>query len=437
MAMNEDRILDFLDGRLTSGQEEELLHTLAVSPERRGVLRAHMRLRELTSNLASAERFSVPTHVTGQLFRSLHTLGLTATATTDQILMNAPQIAKLALAEKTAETVGTTAMAVSSGWQMSFAAIAAASLLSFSLGAGAYHVFAPSLGLASAPEVRTIVKMVPQPIAATPQFAETHTAFNFPTHTNREAPLSTNLTDGLTATSTHMPSAPPAPAFDGGPAIAFAAPVVTRIAPANAEDYTKLASQHLLAKAIETPLENEKGTISFRYGGGVMPTNNISAMSSLSEVKFRWTLWNYVVGQASLGQLQSYVHQAMMNTDPKKAGEILTSTPVSTSTFVIGAEAGITLDPIHLPLEGMFGIMGDGGGNSYLRTGVFAHYEPFQALSIIAGIEGLWYTNNIQNSIDHKKLLYHDLSPHLKPGSPQGTETAGFWGPSIEFGWHF
>src|ERR1035437_9782141 len=129
MGMNEDRILDFLDGRLNSGQEEELLHTLAVSPERRGVLRAHMRLRELTSNLASAERFSVPKHVTSQLFRSLHTMGLAATATTDQILSNAPQLAKLALAEKTAETVGTTvgmtALATSTGWQMSFASIAA------------------------------------------------------------------------------------------------------------------------------------------------------------------------------------------------------------------------------------------------------------------------------------------------------------------------
>ena len=66
--LQEERILDFLDGRLSSGQEEELLHTLAVSPERRGVLRAHMRVRELTSNLASAECFSVPKHVTSQLF---------------------------------------------------------------------------------------------------------------------------------------------------------------------------------------------------------------------------------------------------------------------------------------------------------------------------------------------------------------------------------
>ena len=49
--MSEEHILDFLDGRLSGSAEEELLHTLAVSPERRQMLRDHLRLRELTSNL--------------------------------------------------------------------------------------------------------------------------------------------------------------------------------------------------------------------------------------------------------------------------------------------------------------------------------------------------------------------------------------------------
>ncbi|MDP4200662.1 MAG: hypothetical protein Q8922_08550 [Bacteroidota bacterium] len=434
MAINEERILDFLDGRLNSGQEEELLHTLAVSPERRGLLRAHMRLRELTSNLASAERLSVPKHVTSQLFRTLQTMGLSATASTDQILTNAPQLAKLALAEKTAETFGTSAIAVGTGWQLSFASIAAATLLSFTLGAGAYHVFARSLGLTSVPEVRTIVQLVPQP--ATPSPANLQSKATSPMHSD-EAPLSLDHTTNIRASAPAAPTVSTLPgSFEGGPSIASASPLDRPILPEKSDQFTKLASQHLMARAIETPLESEKGTISFRYGTGVMPTNNISSMSSLSEVKFRWTLWNYVVGQASLGQLQSFVHEAKLNPDPRKQGEITTE-EVANSTFVIGAEAGLTLDPLHLPFEATGGFLVDGAGTPYLRTGIFAHYEPFEALSIIAGIEGVWYTHSIQKSIDQKEMMYQDFSPHLKPGSAQGNETAGFFGPSLEFGWHF
>ena len=150
--LNEERILDFLDGRLTSGQEEELLHTLAVSPERRGILRAHMRLREITSNIASADRFTVPKHVTSGLFRSLESMGLKATASTEEILTHAPLLAKVAEAGKvmsSAVAVGGTAGAVANagGWQMSFVSIIGATLLSFTVGAGAYHVFANGLGV--------------------------------------------------------------------------------------------------------------------------------------------------------------------------------------------------------------------------------------------------------------------------------------------------
>src|SRR5438874_1014764 len=62
--MTEERILDFLDGNLSSHEEEELLHRLAVSPERRSLLKQHLQVRELTSSLARRQFVTVPIAVT-------------------------------------------------------------------------------------------------------------------------------------------------------------------------------------------------------------------------------------------------------------------------------------------------------------------------------------------------------------------------------------
>src|SRR5260221_4727066 len=69
--MTEERILDFLDGNLSAHQEEELLHRLAVSPERRDLLKQHLQMRELTSSLARRQYVPVPKTVTASLFTTL------------------------------------------------------------------------------------------------------------------------------------------------------------------------------------------------------------------------------------------------------------------------------------------------------------------------------------------------------------------------------
>jgi hypothetical protein len=73
--MTEDRILDFLDGNLSSHEEEELLHRLAVSPERRTLLKQHLQVRELTSSLVRKHRYMVPKALTATLFETLASNG--------------------------------------------------------------------------------------------------------------------------------------------------------------------------------------------------------------------------------------------------------------------------------------------------------------------------------------------------------------------------
>ena len=139
-SISEDRILDFLDGRLASGDEEELLHTLAVSPERRQLLREHLRIREITTTLSGHERFSVPAHVTSGLFATLATMGFNAPASTETILTRAPQLVRSNAAERTM-------LAAKSAWRVGLTSIATASVVSFILGAGALYVFGSSLGI--------------------------------------------------------------------------------------------------------------------------------------------------------------------------------------------------------------------------------------------------------------------------------------------------
>ena len=71
----EDGVLDFLDGNLAPAEEEELLHRLAVSPERRALLKQHLQVRELTSALARKNRYNVPKAVTASLFETLSANG--------------------------------------------------------------------------------------------------------------------------------------------------------------------------------------------------------------------------------------------------------------------------------------------------------------------------------------------------------------------------
>src|SRR5579883_1491366 len=138
--LSEDRILDFLDGRLATPEEEELLHTLAVSPERRQVMREHMKLREVTQTLSREERFSVPPHVTEELFSKLEEIGYSAPAVTDAILAHTPEMASVA---------GASAVATgfSAGWRIGATTLGTAAVMSFLLGVGAYYVFGSSLGL--------------------------------------------------------------------------------------------------------------------------------------------------------------------------------------------------------------------------------------------------------------------------------------------------
>ncbi len=484
--LSEDRILDFLDGRLATPDEEDLLHTLAVSPERRQVMREHMKLRELTSTIARQDRFSVPESVTTQLFSRLEEEGFTPPVTPESIL-RVPQAASMRYAgAATALGAGTLATAVSSGWRFGMIGLLTASVMSFVLGAGAYYVFGSELGLRThsqelAALQHSSMHHVSPGLASQYAVVQNNAAEAAPLSGNASSGIikhfvgnsvaANNLATsnanvasifpigqmgqigpvqnlGISNNSNSIPSANSSNVAenDNAAPIGYTAPKEQSYAMEMDEMRMINGPAPIVPSAIPTPLANERGTISMRYGAGEAPSSTDAPISSLNEFRFGMTTWNYVLWRASIGQLSSFEHVARISQSGPTTGQIITpesSTP--TNTTVIGLETGVTLDPLGIPVDALVGFMWSGGGSSYQdgsseyspiygRASLMAHFEPWQMLEISAGFEGLLYTHYLGGAVAQLEKGY---SNSLTVASKMPSETAGFVGPALELGWHF
>ncbi len=487
--LSEERILDFLDGRLAMPDEEELLHTLAVSPERRQVMREHMKLRELTSSIARQGRFNVPEQVTTQLFSRLEEAGFTPPVTPDSMLARAPEAMSMRYAGAAALGAGTVATAVSSGWRFGAILLLAASVMSFVLGAGAYYVFGSTLGLKThSQEVAELQRSLQH--HATPglasQFAVSQNNADVVSPAGNASTGMVMRTTSAASTNKISSDASIASLFPFGPmetpknmgnsqdnsssmadnsaASQDNSVPITYTAPKQSP-YTLTTDQMrfvngpapIWPSVIPAPFADERGTISVRYGTGQSVSigqsqgSTNSPMSSLNEFRFGMTMWNYVLFRASIGQMSSYERVAQLSTSGSTKGQIITAEGSSpNSTTMIGLEAGVTLDPIGIPVDALVGFMYsggaqyypqiDGGGPEYSpfcgRASLMAHFEPWKMLEISAGLEGLVYTHYLSGSITQQERFF-SLSPSAVSSQALRSETCGLVGPALEFGWHF
>lgn len=465
MNIGEDRILDFLDGRLATPDEEELLHTLAVSPERREVLRAHINLRQMTSSLAREEQFSVPERLTNDLFERLNDMGYTAPAGAGDILTRAPEFVSSRVATGIAEGVGVAALAgeagLSSGWRFGLISILTASLVSFILGAGAYYVFGSALGLRTHSQEIAAIHSTTKHFTKLPAPAEQYnissasvpTIFSVTTPRFQEVSIASssqvdpvasnvpNVQENAPTATTQQNAVNDAPLM---PAIMFTAPR-DPMAGVSVESPKSIPTIALWPDAIPSPLAQDRGTISVRFGVGPAPQATNAPVTTLSEFRFGWKM-GYFVGSASMGQLNSIERTAQSRQkdplDPSKG--IIISTPENQypiSSTLIGLDAGITLDPIGVPVDAMVGFMYSGANSSeystfYDRASLMVHFEPWRELTVSGGIEGMWYSHDLSKSICDQKTFYSHYSTSFSPNAVQ-RETCGLVGPTLEFGWHF
>ena len=462
MNIAEDRILDFLDGRLATPDEEELLHTLAVSPERREVLRAHINLRQMTSSLAREEQFSVPERLTNQLFERLNEMGYTAPSGAGDILTRAPQFVSSRVADGITGVgiaAAGTEMGLSSGWRFGVISILTASLVSFILGAGAYYVFGSALGLRTHSEEIAATHSATKHFARQAARAEQYniaaasvpsvSALSIPEL--RELPARTSsmiqpMASGLPNSSEAPSAAQQNVATDAPflPAIGFTAPrdPMTGV---SVDAPRSIPTMTLWPDAIPSPMAQDRGTISVRLGLGPAPQATDAAVTTLSEFRFGWKM-GYFVGAASMGQLNSIERTAHSQQkdpfDPSKG--IVISTPENKypiSSTLIGLDAGLTLDPIGVPVDAMVGFMYSGANSSeystfYERASLMVHFEPWRELTVSGGIEGMWYSHDLSKSICDQKTFNAPYSTTFSPDAVQ-RETCGLVGPTLEFGWHF
>ncbi len=476
--LSEDRILDFLDGRLATPDEEELLHTLAVSPERRQVMREHMKLRELTSTIARQERFAVPETVTTQLFSRLEEAGFTPPVTPESLLLRSSEGVSMKYAGAAALGAGSVATAVSSGWRFGMIGLLTASVMSFVLGAGAYYVFGSELGLRThsqevaalqhsmrrhvAPGLASQFAAVQDnateatPVAGNPSSGiSKHSVSNSVASNNLvvsgasfagSLPIGQmgNITPIANAEIAQPSTLPTSSDNDNTAPIGYTAP--KQHAYALVTDQMRLINgpAPILPSVIPTPLANERGTISVRAGAGQAFSSTSSNMSSLNELRFGVTKWDYVLFRASMGRLTSFERTAQVATSGAYKGEVITpysSTP--TNTMMVGLETGVTLDPLGVPIDALVGFMWSGGSSTYQdgseeysplygRASLMAHFEPWQMLEISAGFEGLLYTHYLDGAI-----ASHTLFPAAVSSSVVRSETSGLVGPALEMGWHF
>jgi hypothetical protein len=454
--MSEERILDFLDGRLSGSAEEELLHTLAVSPERRQMLRDHLRLRELTSNLSRQSKFAVPDHVSQQLFTKLGALGFAAPPTTAAILTHATDYVKH---DKPAERP----RAVYWSGRRMIGSLAMASAVSFLLGVSAFYVFGERLGLRTLSEQRSasIVSINhPSGLTSHHQYASASVDIRqdargvaSPVSVGRRTPVSEpvagfamnmlpardlsagtelRLTPASLVTEKQLPDL-----LDR--TINYTAPVEPdpqyHFAPS-----TGLTSHYLRGSRGRfdsfdpLPFLSEKGTISFRFGTGRPMKNTTTQWSSLSEMKFTWALGNLITARASLGQLLSWEREA---STPKFLGDPIYTNAVKKMIPVAGMEIGLAFDQFGIPVEISGGALADGTAKFYPRASLFGHYDLLPSLSLGVGIEGLAYKHDISSSVNDVRKTFKDLKPIVDPHSVTTSETAGFVGLAFELGWHF
>ena len=448
--MSEERILEFLDGRLGGQAEEELLHTLAVSPERRQMLRDHLRLRELTSHLSRQEKFAVPEHVSQQLFTKLSALGYAAPPTTAAILTRAADFVKheQPAPERSAPVYWT-------GRRMA-GTLAVASVVSFLLGVSAFYVFGERLGLHTLSDTRS-ASIVSIPHLTGPvhhqQYASAavdlhassavsmRSAAKQPVVASFEPIASRDMSAGLNLTpapaSVMKESKPVQPEMP----IIFTAP----IRPGEHYSYqpSGVSSKYLYNPGLNfdpfnpLPFLSEKGTISFRFGTGRLPIKNQTPeWTSLSELKFTWALGKLVTARASLGQLMTYEREANtpMLVGPKQFE--ITTTPQMKVIPVAGLEMGLALDQYGLPVEISAGALADGAVKFYPRAALFGHYDILPSLNLGVGIEGIVYDHDISRSVTDMKKTFKDDRPFVAPNTP-ASEKAGFLGLAFELGWHF
>jgi hypothetical protein len=450
--MIEERILDFLDGNLGTSEEEELLHRLAVSPERRNLLKQHLQMRELTSSLARRQYVPVPQAVTTSLFTTLAANGYAGPKMPVSSKSGRKLIASL---EKNAGAIAQKITNTPSVFRRS--SLIFASIVSFVAGGILIYLLMPETRqdklLASASEV---FQKNPAPTIAYHQ-SELTTSSTRPIANNSSATLislnardkSQYITDNRSYKNSNPSPVentviPPSSTTDN-----VAVQSISRVdvkypnlnlatADIGGDRTSVNPFDHMIPGQQAEKSFLQRFSFSFRSGEGKAPGNSSALTGSLVEGRVSYDVTDWLVAKVIVGDFMSYEMQALPATPRFNPDGIplLQLSPVSRTRSVLGAELGAKFALFSTPFEADAGLITDFQGNLIPRGGFFTKLLLNDNIDMNIGLEGMLYNHNILPSLAAAQQTYTGQHASLV-GQLLSKETTGFIGPSIEMVWHF
>lgn len=451
----EEQILEFLDGNLSGADEEELLHRLAVSPERRMLLRQHLQVREMVGVLARKQKLAVPGALTAGVFSSVASLGYSGPmppVTNSNAGLKPP----IASAQRTPGLRKRTV-----------ALLALACLL---LGSGVTYLLdrpsesSVSTGSMSAMTIPSVASNQ-QPVA--PQSIQSQLATAASTTPSSIIPASTidskatrhisnkhistattNINNGSQDFSQLLPVKEPATATPNPqpptPELKNATPAQQQVSPKNepavqpTQDIREpnTTTSQRPASPFDVKEAEHKGltspySFSVRSGGGKMPGSTYGYTGSLFELRGTYHLNNWLSVTGSYGQFMPYetgvVSAQIVSKDASQYMKLASDIQYKN---VAGIELGASFAIEEIPFEISAGTMNDFQGTWIPRASLFTSLDWSDALQLKVGIEGMFYTHHINFSNTQTQ-------PTFLLGTMKQQETAGFVGPAIELNWKF
>jgi len=437
--MTEERILDFLDGNLDAHEEEELLHRLAVSPERRNLLKQHLQMRDLTSSLARRQFIPVPKTVTASLFTALAANGYSGPS---MPVPTQSQEALVASMEQNIERAAQTVTRTPAFFRRSI--IVAASLMSFIAGVAMVYFLMPNaqpqnlVAAVSATPNNTLSipeKVVSQnndQIVGNNRPYKSYTSHK--TYTTSETYHPMPIEDNTSAALSNDNIAPqPILLVEAKSPLASAPLQVHGSSQVRQNPFDQIAT---IGDADRTVLQ--RFGFSVESGEGKAPGNSSALSGSLAEVRISYDVTDWFVAKVSIGYFMSYETQAIAVNPGFNADGIplIQLSPISRSRPILGAEVGGKFKMFSTPFEADAGFIDDFQGNIIPRADFFTKLEINDNLDMNFGVEGMIYNHNILPSLLTAQQSYAGQHPSLI-GQLQAKETTGFIGPSVEMVWHF
>jgi hypothetical protein len=446
--MIEQRILDFIDGKLGFSDEEELLHTLAVSPERRSLLKQHLRLRELTGSLASHSSLMVPPATTAGLFTKLESQGFTGPLPLPIADPAVPFITPMGVES---------AVAISAMSGLKILTYGAGLVAMFLLGLSLNYfgsIKQPPVGVSKsvAANINTTTTPVQQSgIVNTLNSASTQIeggsvrgiAGAATLHRTRINPIRSQVSEQSLPTQQKTTESPSQPELSAAKLDISNAHIYAPFKSAELNVSSEMSSAERVSdlglRQNIRPFESDESEaqktyplyLALRTGGGYSPKWGTTHLSTLSEFKLTWKPFDWLAAKASIGDLTGY--ETVANDVRGSNGIIVVGTSPSLNFTLVGSfELGIDGTVLGVPMELAAGLGADQTGLIYPRGSLFGSIRLGGGMMMNLGFEGMTYIHDVTSSVNAK---VQSLNGTAAVQQHTTAERLGFFGPALEFSW--